>query len=229
MSRKRNYYAVPGLIVYDSGDTIEREYKQKNPSYPNYPRKLAIRMEQNGRKYVVTNDKGKLYVDVLVATCFCHKPVGANAVFYKDGNYGNTCYSNLSWGVEDLPDGTRAIGNGYSVSKDGKVLKDGKEVVVLDYLYDPDQDRHVAINPHFRDSNSKIRDVDEVIARAYLPIPAGIKTPKILHKDLDYANSKLSNLQWIEESSPEYQEYKKAKEKAKKLRNKELEIEFHGH
>ena len=40
-----------------------------------------------------------------------------------------------------------------------------------------------------------------------------LKNPKVLHKDMDYLNFNMDNLEWVEEVSQEYQNYK-AKKKA---------------
>ena len=81
--KERPYYAISGLTVSEDGLTIKRQYKT-TPGYPDYPKKLAIQMDKNGCLYIKADGK-KHFVDVLVATCFCHKPDGANAVQHIDG------------------------------------------------------------------------------------------------------------------------------------------------
>lgn len=38
-----------------------------------------------------------------------------------------------------------------------------------------------------------------------------LKNPKVLHKDHDYMNFSEENLEWVEEDSQEYQDYKNKK------------------
>ena len=225
--KERPYYAISGLTVSEDGLTIKRQYKT-TPGYPDYPKKLAIQTDQNGCLYIKADGK-KHYVDVLVATCFCHKPDGANAVQHVDGNLANCHKTNLRWIAKDNPDGSRSIGNGFAVKRDGTVLKDGRAVNTIDYIYDPDLGAHRAVDDRYIDEKSKQHPIDETIATAYIPKPTGIKNPKVLHKDHNYKNSNADNLQWVDQYSTEYQEYWKDRQKDIDKRNKELEEEFGGH
>ena len=225
--KERPYYAISGLTVSEDGLTIKRQYKT-TPGYPDYPKKLAIQTDKDGCLYIKADGK-KHFVDVLVATCFCYKINGANSVEHIDGNLANCHKNNLRWIVKDDPDGSRPIGNGYSVKRDGTVLKNDQAVTTHDYTYDPDLASDRAIDEFFYDERSKKRFIDVTIATAYFPIPKDISNPKVLHKDHNYKNQNADNLEWVDQYSKEYLDYLNDRQKDIDKRNEELGSKSIGH
>ena len=49
-----------------------------------------------------------------------------------------------------------------------------------------------------------------------------MKRPRVLHKNMDYKDFHADNLKWVEESSPEYQEYMERKKEDMDKLEKEL-------
>ena len=135
----------------------------------------------------------------------------------------------LRWIVKDNPDGSRPIGNGYSVKRDGTVLKNDQAVTTHDYTYDPDLASDRAIDEFFYDERSKKRFIDVTIATAYFPIPKDISNPKVLHKDHNYKNQNADNLEWVDQYSKEYLDYLNDRQKDIDKRNEELGSKSIGH
>lgn len=167
---------------------------------------------------------GYYRIDRLVATCFLPRPkTGETMLIHKNRDKTSCWADNLKWATPyehgefykndptvNTADGFRLVDENLYVSRDGRVMKDGKLMTVQDYLFDSDMGRHQAINPHVSLWNGKYYDrlfVEDLVAAAYLPQPSGISNPGLLHKDMNYMNCALNNLEWVDESSVDYQEY----------------------
>ena len=119
------------------------------------------------------------------------------------------------------------------VKVDGTILDKKKALPIVKEIGDSDTDSMKAIeHPYvsYRRKNKwgnyedKTADVDDLMAAAeYVDgDKSTMKRPRVLHKNMDYKDFHALNLEWVEESSPEYQEYmKKKKEDMDKL-EKEL-------
>ena len=238
----RQYFSIKGLEVSDRG-SVRRSYKDPYTSsgWSIYPHKLTWQTDDDGNVIVRTKDYGDLRVDNLVARCFWGKPRGENTyLIHKDKDKTNCSKDNLQWVTKDKYDkfyaddpvintenGFRQVSNGFYVSRDGKVkeTKKGKVMKVYYTLYDSDTDSWVEINPHVvyypkTSYNPKRLSIDELVAEAYLPTP-GIGMG-LLHKDNDYRNYSLDNLEWVEYGSERYQQYLERRQKDVAIRNEEL-------
>lgn len=181
--------------------------------------------KQTGREYII-NDGDRLYVDELVATCFIPKPPNRNrfTLRHKDGNVKNCHYTNLEW-VPAIP--TPALGQFvsgyYIIDENGNIFDDGVKMSVTDIQYDSDMDLIVTVRPYFNDNDKRRVAVDDVVAGAAGYIAGDrsvLKIPAILHKDHDRLNYRRDNLQWVEQDSQEYQDYKDAEKQY--VRNKNI-------
>jgi hypothetical protein len=94
---------------------------------------------------------------------------------------------------------------------------------VTDIQYDSDMDLIVTVRPYFNDNDNRRVAVDDVVAGAADYIAgdrSALKNPAILHKDHDRLNYRRDNLQWVEQDSQEYQDYKDAEKQY--VRNKNI-------
>lgn len=189
---------------------------------------LQIHTRPDGRKYLSTQIHRKIPLDKVVAICFKPMPQDGNKyiLIHKDGNPANCNASNLEWKqiCQFFPTATdRKLNNGLTVKFTGKVFDNGDELRVITDINDRHRAHKVAVEPYVcywrkvrYGSMVKIhRRIDNLMAEA--GFVDGDKTlmkrPKILHKDKDYQNFDESNLEWVEESSQEYQAYQKKRRK----------------
>ena len=79
-------------------------------------------------------------------------------------------------------------------------------------------------NSRWGNYDNKSANIDDLMAKADFVDgdKSKMQRPRVLHKNMNYLDFHADNLEWVEESSPEYQEYmKKKKEDMDKL-EKEL-------
>ena len=96
----RNVPDYPELQVRGDGKAV-RSVKSLSGSaqkvqYYNY----TIKQTSFGRAYIIRKPKGgeeTLYVDELVASCFCPQKSGCPFVAHKDYDITNNHYDNLEW------------------------------------------------------------------------------------------------------------------------------------
>ena len=96
----RDVPSYPGLQVRGDGKAV-RAVKSSSGSvqkvqYYNY----TIKQTSFGRSYIKRRPKGEeeiLYVDELVASCFCPLKSGCPRVAHKDFDITNNHYDNLEW------------------------------------------------------------------------------------------------------------------------------------
>lgn len=215
------YSKKDNLWVNEEGTHVYREYKNKV-----YNRFLQIHQNTDGSKYLELKKPGNVKLDELVADCF--KPMLCDGKKYilvhKDGNLENCNANNLEWKsvIKYNPLSTkRKLDNGITVTFEGKFYKGKKELQVVKEIGDADTDRIVGIDPlvYYQEKNKygnyerKSVSPDDLMAEAeYVNGDKSLlKNPKVLHKDHDYMNFSEENLEWVEESSQEYQEYKNKK------------------
>ena len=209
------------LWVNKEGTRVYREYKNQD-----YNRFLQIHQNPDGSKYLELKSPGNVKLDELVADCYNSKPKDGKkyVLVHKDGDLENCNANNLGWKsvIKFDPLSTeRKLDNGITVTFEGKFYKGKEELKVVNEIGDSDTDRIVGIDPlvYYMKKNKygryerKSEYPDDLMAEAeYVNGDKSLlKNPKVLHKDNDYLNFSEENLEWVEESSQEYQEYKNKK------------------
>ena len=127
----------------------------------------------------------------------------------------------------------RKIGNGLTVTVEGKIFDKSKELPIEKETGDRDTDRMVAISPKVRyrrknnrwgNYDNKSANIDDLMAEAEFVDgdKSKMKRPRVLHKNMNYLDFHADNLEWVEESSPKYQEYMKRKKEDMDKLEKEL-------
>lgn len=143
---------------------------------------------------------------------------------HKDGDVLNSNLSNLEWvPVIPTPAAGQFVSGYYIIDENGNIFDDGVKMSVTDIQYDSDMDLIVTVRPYFNDNDNRRVAVDDVVAGAAGFIAedrSALKNPAILHKDHDRLNYKRDNLQWVEQDSQEYQDYKDAEKQY--VRNKNI-------
>lgn len=200
-------------------------YREYNDSTMN--RFLQIHTNADGSKFLNVKPKS-VPLDELVADCFNPMPKDGKkyVLIHKDGNLGNCHTNNLEWKevMKYSPLATRRkIDNGLIVTVEGKIFDKKKELPIATSTGYSDTDRMVAIEyPYvsyrrknkWRNYDDESADIDDLMAEAEFVVDGDKSTmqkPKVLHKNMDYLDFHADNLKWVEESSPEYQEYMKRK------------------
>lgn len=206
------------LWVNKKDTHVYREYMNKE-----HNKFLQIHIRYDGSKYISLTFPGIVELDELVADCYKPMPCDGKKymLIHKDNNLGNCSASNLEWYEQTSNKRiTRRgiVATSYGIFYDGK-----KELLVVKDIGDADTDRMVGIDPLlYYDRRNKYgiserRSVHPDDLMAEVGFVKGdkslLKKPKVLHKDMDYLNFNMDNLEWVEEVSQEYQNYK-AKKKA---------------
>ena len=240
----RQYFAVDGLEVSSTGQ-VRRTYNDIRTFTGKsiYPHKLSWQTDKEGNVIVRTKDHGDLRVDKLVATCFWGRPRdGKVYLIHKDKNKMNCSKDNLQWVTQEefyqhysddpiinSDDGFRQVSYGLYVSKNGEVKekRNGELMKVRDSMFDADTDSWAPINPYVAvytstSYNAKRVFIDELVAEAYLPKPRNEGYLCLLHKDYNYMNCSLDNLEWVDLSSDEYEKYMEQRKKDTDVRFAEL-------
>lgn len=216
------YSVKYNIRVNKEGTRAYREYND-----PSWNRFLQIHTDINGSKFL--NVKPKIVqLDEVVADCFKPMPNDGKKyeLIHKDGNIGNCHVFNLEWKEVRKykpTDTKRKLDNGLEVKVDGIILDNKVALPIVKEIGDRDRDQMVAIeNPYvsYRRKNKwgnyedKTADVDELMEEAEYIVDGDkskMKRPRVLHKNMDYLDFHADNLEWVEESSLEYQEYMKRK------------------
>lgn len=223
-AKTRNYYPSKMTITRDGKEV--RNLKDG--------RLLTIKKDKYGRKYVQSKEYGKVWIDEMTATCYCHRDKSSHNdyIIHKDGDIGNCDADNLQW--VDEKKFTAHTGNpptadqkenarwrwgsdGLWVTSSGEVKDKSGTKTIEDTVFDPDLDCEQVITPcvrydklnRFGSYDRKSKTLEELVAGAFCDKPNGMKHPAILHKDNDYRNCNADNLKWVEADSPEFQQYKK--------------------
>ena len=224
----RKYWSVDGLEV-SKGGGVRRIYTRPSRFFGNqkYAKMLSRQTDADGNVFVEvrTPSLQKLRVDELVARCFYRdvkQPLSRHTFLnHKDGDKSHCWADNLEWVTPyeygqlypndpnmNTPDGFRQVKDNLYVSQDGRAKQDGGMLTVCDSFFDADTGQEVAVSPYVRNNATNKRErVEDLVASAYLPEPAGISNPGLLHMDKDYKNCSASNLKWVESDSSEYKEY----------------------
>ena len=212
-----------------------RAYRKYNDS--SWNRFLQIHTDINGSKFLNVKPK-TVQLDEAVADAYNPMPDDGKKyiLIHKDGDLGNCQANNLEWKQvrKYKPTATkRKLDNGLEVKVDGTILDKKKALPIVKEIGDSDTDSMKAIeHPYvsYRRKNKwgnyedKTADVDDLMAAAeYVDgDKSTMKRPRVLHKNMDYKDFHALNLKWVEESSPEYQEYMKRKKEDIDKLTKEL-------
>lgn len=212
--------------INKEGTYAYREYKDSTMNCP-----LRIHKRTNGSQYLNTKSHGEIPLDETVAICFKPTPQDGNkyVLIHKSGNLSCNHVDNLEW--KQVPtfsptQKTRTLSNGLKVNQDGTILDKGKKLSVGKSVGDQDTNRScVPVEPFVRyyrknrygSTVEEKKEIDDLMAEAGFVggDKSSMSKPKILHKDGNYLNFNSSNLQWVEEGSQEFQDYKKKKQKDK--------------
>ena len=228
----RLYYYL-GIYVSSDGKTI---YKLDPAT--GVKKQYTIKQKQNGSPYIEENGDC-FYVNYLVAVCYKPAPKDGKkyVIVHLDGDLANCDVSNLEWRlpqptpIPQIPQSKPYSLNTYqqckfgnlTINKAGEVYDGNNLLKQHDSIYDSDTDLFVCIGP-FVHVNGKRYMMDDLVTRARFVggTPDGKKNPVILHKDHDRNNYASSNLEWVEESSAEYQNYLADEKQARRARNIQL-------
>lgn len=240
--RKSN--AAKGLEVSIKGD-VRRTYDDvRTLTGKGLPQMMSRHVDANGNLYVEIKKPRPmdLRIDRLVANCYHHtvgkRLQGQVFIIHKDREKTHCWAENLKWATPyehgefyaneewvNTPDGYRLVLDDIYVSKEGKVKMNGKELTIYDSFFDPDMDREAAVSPfvYVEEGNQRKRlFIEYLVAAAYIRKPEGLGYTALLHKDLDYKNCALDNLEWVRYDSNEFKQYLKKREADIEDRLKEL-------
>ena len=214
-------------------------YREYNDSSLNGP--LMIYTRPDGSKYLNPKSPGTIELDELVANCWKPEPQDGkkHILIHKDSNKGNCAASNLEW--EEVArfsptEHIREAIKGIWVQFDGTVYQDQSakhKIPPQDYVPDADTNRTVPIpepfisykvkNKYGRYEEKRI-PMDELMDLAEFVDgdKSKLRHPKVLHKDGNYLNYDNDNLVWVEEDSPEYQNYLQHKKRDLERRTIEM-------
>lgn len=220
--RMMRYCVKYNVWVNKEGNYAYREYN--DPAW-NCP--LIIHTRPDGSKFLNTKSHGEIPLDEAIAICYRPMPKDGKKyiLIHKDENLGNCHANNLEWKEVrkyDILDTERTLDNGLVVTVEGKIFDEKKELTIATSIGDGDTDSMKAINPKvsYRRKNQwgnyvdKTADVDDLMAAAEYVVDGDkskMQKPRVLHKNMDYLDFHADNLKWVEENSPEYQEYMKRK------------------
>lgn len=213
----RDVPKYPGLQVRGDGKAVRTVSSSGSAQKVQY-RDYTIKQDSFGRAYIKRRPKGVdeiVYVDELVASCFCPSNSECPFVAHKDYDITNNHYDNLEW-VNEVDyfskyhqnrikkDKSGEIfawwKNDWYISEIGHLLIDGlvyNSKNIFTNMYDPD----VA----FRRSTHAFVPYDDFV---FIRIEEGVKAvwnKVILHIDGDYGNWQESNLKAVDCNAPEAQ------------------------
>ena len=214
LSEWRDFYRYPGLQVQANGCAVRNVGKDFMDRIKRPARYYKIQKDDHGRKFIYIKPNGfneKLYVDVLVATCFC--PRTGDYIGHKDGNISNDCRFNLEWVDRNTyrqkyHSNKMIVHNNenfiwwkddWYISEKGKLLKDG--VLYDKYrtsIYDGDLDLERAIWAYVSEGTRLF--IEDGVEEVWNKV--------ILHIDGDYGNWDDTNLKSADLQSPEAQDLK---------------------
>ena len=218
----RDYNGIVKLQIKGDGSEV-RAIKispgntTRAPQYYNY----KIRKDNFGRRLIIVVPERKamtLYVDELVATCFCDSSLEHKYIGHKDGDIANDSYDNLEWTdwntylykyhrnkIKRYDGETFAWWkNNWYISEIGHLLIDG-ELYDENNIYTNIDDYDVG----FRISTHAFVPYDDY---EYIYIEEGVKAvwnKVIIHIDGDYGNWQKTNLKIVEPNAPEAQDLEK--------------------
>ncbi len=241
MAQWRNYFVVKGLEV-SKGGAVRRTYDDKRTwNGKSIPTMLERQVDKDGNLYVEIRKpkQQNLRIDELVAKCFLPAPTkGQTILIHIDNNKEHCWADNLKWVTPieyaeimnpKSEDGFRLYKANVYVSKNAEIKENGKILTVGNSFYDRDTDLEAAIDPYVRLDISKRSGereyLEDLVAATYLKCPNDITSPALLHKDMDYTNCALDNLEWVESDSDEFINY--VEKRKADMRERTIELNPH--
>lgn len=233
----RLYYCL-GIYVSRDGKEL---YSIDNGGKHYYQRKTGAQKEP------FIEVKGKKHsIAYIVAKCYKPAPKDGKtySITHIDGNLDNCDISNLKWEV--VPPKVYTFNHDPQtklkilctvpqriliVHKNGDVFEKGNKNKLAQYdsIYDSDTDLEFCIGPFvYVSTNSCIyrKRISMDVLMEEVGYIQGTKddkkSPKILHIDHDPNNYDSSNLEWVEENSPEYIAYRK--DEVNQIRNRNIQL-----
>ena len=225
--RIRKHFATSTKISED-GLFVEKEFIDHDDGNKLKTYNPKIKVDNNGLRYIVNGKIGTIYIQDLVADCFCApKPDDGNyyVLVHKDGNLQNDHYKNLEWRLATTvyptttatTAGKVKLTDGLEVRKNGTIYQKGKKLTVGTVIGNGDIDMIVPIEPfvEYERKNSWSRYERKRISVDKLMDIAGyvnenkkrFEHPVILHRDNDWLNFDSDNLEWTDYNDPRYKEY----------------------
>lgn len=219
--RMMRYCVKYNVWVNNAGDYAYREYNDPTWNCP-----LIIHTRPDGSKFLNTKSHGEIPLDEAIAICYRPMPNDGKkyVLIHKDGNPGNCQANNLEWKEVRKYDPLateRTLVNGLKVKADGTILDKKKALPIVKETGNSDMDQMTAIDPYVRyywknpwgRTEEKHAHIDDLMAAADFVDgdKSTMQRPRVLHKNMNYLDFHADNLEWVEESSPEYQEYMKKK------------------
>ena len=225
--RIRKHFATSTKISED-GLFVEKEFIDKQDGNKLKTYNPKIKVDEKGLRYIENKSLGRVYIQDLVADCFCApKPDDGNyyVLVHKDGNLQNDHYKNLEWRLATTvyPQTTAKTAGyvkldyGLEVRRNGTIYQKGKKLTVGTAIGDRDIDMIVPIEPfvEYERKNSWSRYERKRISVDKLMDIAGyvnenkkrFEHPVILHRDNDRLNFDSDNLEWTDYNDPRYKEY----------------------
>jgi len=225
--RKYRCYRFGGVWIDENGYAAYKEDK--------IYKRLYVKTEADGHKYIFLGGKPKISMALAVITCYCKpKPIDGRTyeIEHIDRNLANCKKGNLRWVLKHyehtsaksvtMKQGKDKI----TVKKDGTIFLNGKEEQICDSMYDSDIDLEDCIRPHISTGMFGTNHifVDDLMEKAgYVQgDDAILNDPVILHKDYDWMNFSSDNLEWVESTDQRYKEYCEKIQETKKRRRREL-------
>ena len=148
--RIRKHFATSTKISED-GLFVEKEFIDKQDGNKLKTYNPKIKVDNNGLRYIVNGKIGTVYIQDLVADCFCApKPDDGNyyVLVHKDGNLQNDHYKNLEWrlATSAYPTTTATTADKVKlkdvliVKRNGTIYQNGKELTVGTAIGNGDMD-----------------------------------------------------------------------------------------
>ena len=226
--RIRKHFATSTKISED-GLLVEKEFIDKQDGNKLKTYNPKIKVDEKGLRYIDNKNLGRVYIQDLVADCFCApKPDDGNyyVLVHKDGNLQNDHYKNLEWRLATTvnPQTTAKtvdkvkLDDSLEVRRNGTIYQNGKELTVGTAIGDSDIDMIVPIEPfvEYEVRNKQWRRYERVrksvdklmdIAGYVNGNKERFEHPVILHRDNDWLNFDSDNLEWTDMNDPRYKEY----------------------
>lgn len=138
--RIRKHFATSTKISED-GLFVEKEFIDHKDGNKLKTYNPKIKVDEKGLRYIENKNLGRVYIQDLVADCFCApKPDDGNyyVLVHKDGNLQNDHYKNLEWrlATSAYPQTTATtagkvkLTDGLEVRSNGMIYQNGKELEV---------------------------------------------------------------------------------------------------
>lgn len=155
--RIRKHFKTSTKISED-GLIVEKEFIDKEDGGKLKKYSPRINVDSEGLRYIENKQYGRVYIQDLVAECFCPpKPNDGKdyVLVHKDGNLLNDHYRNLEWRerrlaypyVQARTDEQVKLDNGIVVKKVGKVYHHGKVCHIGNASGSSDVDMVIPIEP----------------------------------------------------------------------------------